>query len=58
MTDFSDLPAGDREAIGKTLLAVEGLRRPRRAVQRQRDGSWLIDSEMFQDANTETSYLH
>lgn len=27
-----------------------------RALQRQTDGSWLIVSEMFQDANTETSY--
>jgi uncharacterized protein (TIGR02246 family) len=26
------------------------------ALQRQDDGSWLIVSEMFQDANTETSY--
>jgi len=29
-----------------------------RALQRQNDGSWLIVSEMFQDANTETSYAH
>jgi uncharacterized protein (TIGR02246 family) len=29
-----------------------------RALQRQADGSWLIVSEMFQDANTETSYAH
>jgi hypothetical protein len=29
-----------------------------RALQRQRDGSWLIVSEMFQDANTETTYAH
>jgi uncharacterized protein (TIGR02246 family) len=29
-----------------------------RALQRQDDGSWLIVSEMFQDANTETSYAH
>ncbi|MFY9766940.1 MAG: hypothetical protein WAK42_18505, partial [Mycobacterium sp.] len=29
-----------------------------RALQRQPDGSWLIVSEMFQDANTETSYAH
>jgi uncharacterized protein (TIGR02246 family) len=29
-----------------------------RAVQRQIDGSWLIVSEMFQDANTETTYAH
>jgi hypothetical protein len=27
-----------------------------RALQRQADGSWLIVSEMFQDANTETAY--
>jgi uncharacterized protein (TIGR02246 family) len=27
-----------------------------RALTRQADGSWLIVSEMFQDANTETSY--
>jgi len=27
-----------------------------RALQRQVDGSWLIVSEMFQDANTETTY--
>ena len=27
-----------------------------RAMQRQADGSWLIVSEMFQDANTETTY--
>ena len=27
-----------------------------RALQRQDDGSWLIVSEMFQDANTESSY--
>jgi hypothetical protein len=25
-------------------------------LQRQADGSWLIVSEMFQDANTETTY--
>jgi uncharacterized protein (TIGR02246 family) len=29
-----------------------------RALQRQDDGSWLIVSEMFQDANTETTYDH
>jgi len=29
-----------------------------RALQRQDDGSWLIVSEMFQDANTETTYAH
>ncbi len=29
-----------------------------RALQRQEDGSWLIVSEMFQDANTETTYAH
>jgi len=29
-----------------------------RALQRQHDGSWLIVSEMFQDANTETTYEH
>ena len=29
-----------------------------RASQRQNDGSWLIVSEMFQDANTETTYAH
>jgi uncharacterized protein (TIGR02246 family) len=29
-----------------------------RALQRQGDGSWLIVSEMFQDANTETTYEH
>lgn len=28
-----------------------------RALQRQADGSWLIVSEMFQDANTETTYV-
>jgi len=27
-----------------------------RALQRTADGSWLIVSEMFQDANTETTY--
>lgn len=27
-----------------------------RALQRQVDGSWVIVSEMFQDANTETTY--
>lgn len=27
-----------------------------RALQRQTDGIWLIVSEMFQDANTETTY--
>jgi ketosteroid isomerase-like protein len=27
-----------------------------RALQRETDGSWLIVSEMFQDANTETTY--
>jgi uncharacterized protein (TIGR02246 family) len=27
-----------------------------RALQRQADGSWLIVSEMFQDANSETTY--
>jgi hypothetical protein len=29
-----------------------------RALQRQPDGSWLIVSEMFQDANTEATYAH
>jgi hypothetical protein len=42
VTDFSQLPPADQEAIGKTL----------------QDGSWLIVSEMFQDANTETTYRH
>jgi hypothetical protein len=27
-----------------------------RALQRQDDGSWLIVSEMFQNANTQTTY--
>jgi uncharacterized protein (TIGR02246 family) len=27
-----------------------------RALQRQAEGSWVIVSEMFQDANTETTY--
>jgi uncharacterized protein (TIGR02246 family) len=27
-----------------------------RALQRQADGSWIIVSEMFQDANSETTY--
>jgi uncharacterized protein (TIGR02246 family) len=29
-----------------------------RALKRQDDGSWLIVSEMFQDANTEKTYEH
>lgn len=29
-----------------------------RALQRQDSGSWLIVSERFQDANTETTYAH
>lgn len=29
-----------------------------RVLHRQPDGSWLIVSEMFQDANTETTYQH
>jgi uncharacterized protein (TIGR02246 family) len=29
-----------------------------RALHRQHDGTWLIVSEMFQDANTETTYQH
>jgi uncharacterized protein (TIGR02246 family) len=29
-----------------------------RVLQRQPDGSWLIVSEMFQDANTQTTYEH
>ena len=29
-----------------------------RALQRQDGGSWLIVSEIFQDANTETTYEH
>jgi ketosteroid isomerase-like protein len=29
-----------------------------RALQRQDNGSWLIVSEMFQDANTEVTYDH
>jgi uncharacterized protein (TIGR02246 family) len=29
-----------------------------RALQRQDDGTWLIVSEMFQDANTEATYAH
>ena len=29
-----------------------------RALRRQDDGSWLIVSEMFQDANTDTTYAH
>ncbi|MDT5348123.1 MAG: hypothetical protein QOH91_1410 [Mycobacterium sp.] len=29
-----------------------------RALQRQSDGYWLIVSEMFQDANTETTHAH
>ncbi len=29
-----------------------------RALKRQDDGSWLIVSEMFHDANTETTYAH
>ena len=54
MTDFSDLPPHDQQSIGKTLLTLLtgfGDRDPE-ALQRQADGSWLIVSEMFQDANT------
>ena len=29
-----------------------------RVLQRQHDGSWLIVSEMFQDANSEATYQH
>jgi uncharacterized protein (TIGR02246 family) len=29
-----------------------------RVLHRQPDGSWRIVSEMFQDANTETTYAH
>lgn len=29
-----------------------------RVLQRQPDGTWLIVSEMFQDANTEATYEH
>jgi uncharacterized protein (TIGR02246 family) len=29
-----------------------------RALARQQDGCWLIVSEMFSDANTETTYAH
>ncbi|MEU0495484.1 SgcJ/EcaC family oxidoreductase [Mycobacterium sp. NPDC006124] len=29
-----------------------------RVLQRQPDGSWLIVSEMFQDANTDVTYEH
>jgi uncharacterized protein (TIGR02246 family) len=29
-----------------------------RALERQDDGSWLLVSEMSQDANTETTYAH
>ena len=29
-----------------------------RVLQRQSDGSWLIVSEMFQDANTDVTYEH
>ena len=29
-----------------------------RVLQREPDGSWLIVSEMFQDANTEATYQH
>ena len=113
-TAFSNLPADDQQAIGKTLLTLlkgfrdrdaEALRAvysddadwvnafgtvkhgradpevvlvsahlrikgqglvggatmdrdnfSLRALQRQADGSWIIVSEMFQDANTETTY--
>jgi hypothetical protein len=41
-------PAGDRFPGADSL----------RALRRQQDGSWLIVSEMFQDANTETTYAH
>ena len=29
-----------------------------RVLQRQSDGSWLVVSEMFQDANTDVTYEH
>jgi len=29
-----------------------------RALERQDDATWLIVSEMFQDANTKTTYRH
>jgi len=44
---------------GQGLVGGETLDRDNfslRALQRQADGSWVIVSEMFQDANTETTY--
>jgi ketosteroid isomerase-like protein len=94
MTDFSDLPPDDQQAINETLLTLLASFRNRdavarhavypevvlvsahlrikghgvvgggtldrdnfslRALQRQIDGSWLIVSEMFQDADTEAT---
>jgi hypothetical protein len=47
------------QVIGQGLVGGGTLDRDNfslRAPQRQDDGSWLIVSEMFQDANTETTY--
>ena len=78
MTDFSDLPTDDQQAIGKTLQTLLTAFRDRDAEALQAvysdDADWvvgdgtldrdnfllralqLIVSEMFQDANTETTY--
>jgi uncharacterized protein (TIGR02246 family) len=47
------------QVTGQGLLGGATLDRDNfslRALQRQDDGSWLIVSEMFQDANTEITY--
>ncbi len=61
LTDAVVLVSAHLQVKGQGLVGGGTLDRDNfslRALQRQDDGSWLIVSEMFQDANTETTYAH
>jgi uncharacterized protein (TIGR02246 family) len=61
LTPEAVLVSAHLQVKGQGLVGGETLDRDNfslRALQRQGDGSWLIVSEMFSDANTETTYAH
>ncbi|SPM34269.1 Ketosteroid isomerase-related protein, partial [Mycobacterium rhizamassiliense] len=61
LTPETVLVSAHLQVKGQGLVGGETLDRDNfslRALQRQGDGSWLIVSEMFSDANTETTYAH
>jgi len=54
--ELSSLPQADQDAIGLTLISLMTGFRERRPTLRWWPGTWLIVSEMYNDANREETY--